>query len=107
MLLTLFQEEVECKTDSRLDTQVFMIPHPSKADKGGEDAYFASCDGKSIGVADGVGGWQMHGVDPRYFQFEFLYLTNISVYSKTLMREAKFAYEDLGMKTPLGMRYFI
>lgn len=34
-----------------------VIPHPSKVDKGGEDAYFLSANKKSIGVADGVGGW--------------------------------------------------
>lgn len=32
-----------------------MIPHPEKAHKGGEDAYFA--DKLLLAVADGVGGW--------------------------------------------------
>ena len=32
-----------------------MIPHPSKAHKGGEDAFFAN--EKILMVADGVGGW--------------------------------------------------
>ena len=30
-----------------------MIPHPTKVDKGGEDAYFEALDGKAIGIADG------------------------------------------------------
>ena len=34
------------------------IPHPEKADRGGEDAYFISLPRTSaVGVADGVGGW--------------------------------------------------
>lgn len=39
-----------------------MIPHPSKADRGGEDAFHESHN--VIAVADGVGGWNNHGVDP-------------------------------------------
>jgi hypothetical protein len=34
-----------------------MIPHPAKADRGGEDAYFICERGACMGVADGVGGW--------------------------------------------------
>jgi hypothetical protein len=34
-----------------------MIPHPAKADRGGEDAYFICDRGSCMGVADGVGGW--------------------------------------------------
>ncbi|XRB03522.1 protein phosphatase [Pycnococcus provasolii] len=47
-----------------------VIPHPAKADKGGEDACFAGVrdDGATIvGVADGVGGWAELGVDPARF----------------------------------------
>ncbi len=39
-----------------------MIPHPQKIDKGGEDAYFMSK--QMLVVADGVGGWNNHGIDP-------------------------------------------
>lgn len=39
-----------------------MIPHPAKAHKGGEDAIFVSDN--LLVVADGVGGWADHGVDP-------------------------------------------
>jgi protein phosphatase PTC7 len=34
-----------------------MIPHPAKAATGGEDAFFVGDDHKTVGVADGVGGW--------------------------------------------------
>ena len=47
-----------------------VIPHPAKADKGGEDACFATVrdDGAAIiGVADDVGGWAELGVDPARF----------------------------------------
>jgi protein phosphatase PTC7 len=57
-----------------------MIPHPEKRHKGGEDAYFLSEDGQVLGVADGVGGWALSGVDS-------------GLYSKSLMFEAKKAVE--------------
>lgn len=49
-----------------------MIPHPSKREKGGEDAYFiytsdtgekSTARVSAVGVADGVGGWASQGVD--------------------------------------------
>lgn len=40
----------------------WMIPHPEKKDKGGEDACMARED--MLAVADGVGGWAEHGIDP-------------------------------------------
>eukprot|EP01108_Squamamoeba_japonica_P002899 TRINITY_DN2440_c0_g1_i6.p1 TRINITY_DN2440_c0_g1~~TRINITY_DN2440_c0_g1_i6.p1 ORF type:complete len:351 (-),score=171.56 TRINITY_DN2440_c0_g1_i6:55-1107(-) len=43
-------------------TAARMIPHPAKAAKGGEDAYFVHR--VALGVADGVGGWTLSGVDP-------------------------------------------
>jgi len=71
----------------RLESQVFMIPHPAKVDKGGEDAYFISADGKALGVADGVGGWGLHGIDP-------------AIYARSMMKDSKFAYEELNMRLP-------
>ena len=40
-----------------LEAGAGMIPHPAKADRGGEDAYFVCARGACMGVADGVGGW--------------------------------------------------
>lgn len=42
-----------------------MIPHPAKADRGGEDAYFICDRGFAMGVADGVGGWAEVGGVPQ------------------------------------------
>lgn len=42
-----------------------MIPHPEKAHRGGEDAFFAHRLG--VCVADGVGGYASSGVDPAIF----------------------------------------
>ena len=42
-----------------------MIPHPEKAHRGGEDAFFSHRYG--ICVADGVGGYASSGVDPAIF----------------------------------------
>jgi len=75
------------------ETEVYVIPHPSKVDKGGEDANFISGDGKAIGVADGVGGWSMHGIDP-------------AIYAQSIMKDAKFAYENTELKLPLEMLSF-
>lgn len=42
-----------------------VLPHPDKAETGGEDAFFVSSHGRgAFGVADGVGGWNLEGVDP-------------------------------------------
>ena len=51
-----------------IDWAAFYIPHPSKAEKGGEDAYFyLETNGMSAAaVFDGVGGWNEEGVDPGY-----------------------------------------
>ncbi len=46
----------------KLQCGVTVIPHPEKASRGGEDAYFV-CD-TALGVADGVGGWAESGVNP-------------------------------------------
>jgi protein phosphatase PTC7 len=51
----------------------FNIPHPRKAHRGGEDSYLVSSPTNStIGVADGVGGWESKGVNPRAFADEIL-----------------------------------
>jgi protein phosphatase PTC7 len=55
-----------------------MIPHPAKAAKGGEDAYFVA--GNTLGIADGVGGWEAHGIDS-------------GLYSRSLMKYASEASE--------------
>ena len=34
-----------------------MLPHPEKADRGGEDGFFIAPSGRALGIADGVGGW--------------------------------------------------
>jgi hypothetical protein len=48
------------------------IPHPEKADRGGEDAYFADDAHGAFGVADGVGGSASATVDPGLFSREML-----------------------------------
>ena len=48
------------------------IPHPEKAAKGGEDAFFANDERGTFGVADGVGGSASAKVDPGMFSREIL-----------------------------------
>jgi serine/threonine protein phosphatase PrpC len=50
------------------------IPHPDKVDKGGEDAYSGSEN--LLVVADGVGGWASHGVDPGLYSKELVVNVN-------------------------------
>lgn len=52
---------------------VVSIPHPEKADKGGEDAYFVQTN--ALGVFDGVGGWASIGVDAGLYSKELARLT--------------------------------
>lgn len=47
------------------------IPKPEKKAKGGEDALLASK--YLLGVADGVGSWVNHGIDPRDYSYRLLH----------------------------------
>jgi len=53
-----------------------IIPHPRKAYRGGEDSYIVSSPTNStLAVADGVGGWESKGVNPRAFADQILIRT--------------------------------
>ncbi|KAJ6816174.1 putative protein phosphatase 2C 80 [Iris pallida] len=49
--------------DLKLLSGSFYLPHPDKAETGGEDAHFICAEEQAIGVADGVGGWADQGID--------------------------------------------
>lgn len=63
-----------------LNSGAAMLPHPDKADKGGEDAFVVCSDGVTVGVADGVGGWAEQGIDA-------------GEYARTLMEHVRAAAE--------------
>lgn len=44
-------------TDLKMASAVFVLPHPEKTARGGEDWYFIADNNRAIGIADGVGGW--------------------------------------------------
>ena|SRR3990167_1043436 len=75
-----------------------MIPHPSKADKGGEDASFVS--GNILAVADGVGGWNEYGVDPAIYSrqlcknIQVLAISKVMSFLKNPKSIIKKAWED-------------
>jgi protein phosphatase PTC7 len=48
-----------------------LVPHPDKAEKGGEDACFVLRELGAFGVMDGVGGWADEGVDPAAYSNTF------------------------------------
>ncbi|KAG0485158.1 hypothetical protein HPP92_008992 [Vanilla planifolia] len=54
-----------------LSCGVAMLPHPSKALTGGEDAYFLACK-NWFGVADGVGQWSLEGINAGIYARELM-----------------------------------
>ncbi|GLI62926.1 hypothetical protein VaNZ11_005777 [Volvox africanus] len=76
---TQMPNESKAKTDSStnlvLTSGAFVLPHPDKIQKGGEDWYFIANNRRAVGVADGVGGWAEVGVDA-------------GAYARQLMRNA-------------------
>ncbi|XP_059446199.1 probable protein phosphatase 2C 71 isoform X2 [Corylus avellana] len=48
-----------------------LLPHPSKALTGGEDAYFVACQ-NWLGVADGVGQWSLEGINAGLYARELM-----------------------------------
>jgi protein phosphatase PTC7 len=56
-----------------------LIPHPNKADRGGEDALFTSDEMNALGVSDGVGGWYFRGVNPGIYARELMRLTEVAI----------------------------
>ncbi|KAG0557162.1 hypothetical protein KC19_11G106700 [Ceratodon purpureus] len=58
--------------DMMFNSAAAMIPHPDKVKTGGEDAYFI--DGtRWVGVADGVGGWALSGVNAGHYARELMW----------------------------------
>ncbi|MCL7022060.1 hypothetical protein MKW94_009769 [Papaver nudicaule] len=54
-----------------LSSSAAMLPHPSKALSGGEDAFFIKCH-NWIGVADGVGQWSLEGINAGLYAQELM-----------------------------------
>nr|BAU61579.1 serine/threonine phosphatase, family 2C [Gonium pectorale] len=64
-----------------LSAGAYVLPHPDKMEKGGEDWYFVAKHRRAVGVADGVGGWSEVGVDA-------------GAYARQLMGNAEAAAEE-------------
>ncbi|KAM3136721.1 hypothetical protein pb186bvf_011166 [Paramecium bursaria] len=86
----------------------YMIPHPDKVAKGGEDALFTHRN--LISVADGVGGWADYGVDPGLYSKELclrikeIYLKDTQIDSKQLIIQAAKATKATGSSTVCVMK---
>jgi len=78
---------------SYLESGSFVVPHPAKAYKGGEDAHFISEN--VIGVADGVGGWADSGVDPALYANKLMEGSLNAVHANCLdpVKILNYAYE--------------
>lgn len=72
-----------------LETGAAMIPHPTKKNKLGEDAYFVTADGCSFGVADGVGGWVLRGIDSGLYSRLLMQMSELFSESKTINAHPK------------------
>lgn len=66
-------EEVKLETERTFSllSGVFMLPHPTKASTGGEDAYFVARN-NWVGVADGVGQWALEGINSGLYAQELM-----------------------------------
>ncbi|KAK8529737.1 hypothetical protein V6N13_102639 [Hibiscus sabdariffa] len=65
-----------------------LLPNPTKAFAGGEDAYFIACQ-NWLGVADGVGQWSLEGI-------------SVGVYAKELMENCERIVSDrYGVPNPI------
>jgi protein phosphatase PTC7 len=81
-----------------------LVPHPDKAEKGGEDACFVLKQSGAFGVFDGVGGWAEEGVDPAEYSEKFAEKSAESVLSGkrdpvAIMTEAHAETQVLGSCT--------
>lgn len=81
-----------------------LIPHPNKADRGGEDALFTSDEINALGVSDGVGSWYSRGVDPGIYARELMRLTEVAIQAGKLdpvqaLRQAYAGNKERGTAT--------
>eukprot|EP00268_Persea_americana_P054745 TRINITY_DN6300_c0_g1_i8.p1 TRINITY_DN6300_c0_g1~~TRINITY_DN6300_c0_g1_i8.p1 ORF type:complete len:326 (+),score=85.97 TRINITY_DN6300_c0_g1_i8:173-1150(+) len=84
-----------------------LIPHPSKVDRGGEDAFFVSnYNGGVLAIADGVSGWAERDVDPALFPKELMANASSLVEDievdydpRILLRKAHAATSSMGSAT--------
>ena len=81
-----------------------LIPHPNKADRGGEDALFTSDEINALGVSDGVGSWYSRGVDPGIYARELMRLTEVAIQAGKLdpvqaLRQAYAGNKERGSAT--------
>ncbi|KAF7816168.1 putative protein phosphatase 2C 26 isoform X1 [Senna tora] len=85
----------------------YLIPHPKKVDRGGEDAFLVSnYNGGVIAVADGVSGWAEEDVDPSVFPREFMAKASsfvgdeeVNYDPQILIRKAHAATSSIGSAT--------
>jgi len=69
----------------------YVLPHPEKMGKGGEDWFFVSDTMRALGVADGVGGWAEVGVDAGAYARQLM--ANAKQFADTLTADSSAEYE--------------
>ena len=63
----------------RFEFGTFILPHPDKVDRGGEDGFFINDELSALGIADGVGSWYSRGVDPGIYARKLMQLTEAAI----------------------------
>ncbi|KAM7259468.1 hypothetical protein ACFE04_015209 [Oxalis oulophora] len=100
-------EPVEEQVSLSLCVGSYVLPHPKKVERGGEDALFVSSyNGGVIAVADGVSGWAEQNVDPSLFARQlmanasrFLQTEEVNYDPRILIRKAHAATYAVGSAT--------
>ena len=86
-----------------------MIPHKSKAHRGGEDAFVATDN--FLAVADGVGGWVNNGIDSGLFSkrliwdMKRLHSEDNGEELKNILVEAVKAHSRIGTSTAVLVKF--
>ncbi|OAY66805.1 putative protein phosphatase 2C 26, partial [Ananas comosus] len=96
-----------CRSELSFSVGTHLIPHPKKAETGGEDAFFVSSfNGGVLAIADGVSGWAEQNVNPALFPRELMANASdlvmdeeVSYNPQILLKKAHAATSSIGSAT--------
>ncbi|KAJ3693809.1 hypothetical protein LUZ60_009289 [Juncus effusus] len=96
------------RSEMSLSIGTHLIPHPKKAETGGEDAFFVSSEFGILAIADGVSGWAEKNVNPALFSRElmshasnFIKDEEVNCDPQILLRKSHDATTSIGSATVL------
>ncbi|CAA0812803.1 Probable protein phosphatase 2C 55 [Striga hermonthica] len=65
----------------KMSAAAICIPKDDPTHPLGDDAHFIHAESRTVGVADGVGGWRRHGVDSREYARQLMHNSLLAVLS--------------------------